>query len=151
MSADTPGGRSWGRSLLAVAVGFMAGAALSFATDFALGLAGVLPPIVSGAWTSPQLLLAAAYRGGYSIFGCFLAARLAPDRPMRHALVLGWIGLALNLAGTVAIRGRGPAWYPISGVVLALPYAWIGGKWREMQIRNSGREPAGMGSGVTNS
>jgi hypothetical protein len=39
------------------------------------------------------------------------AARLAPDRPMGHALVLGGIGMLLATAGAVVMRDAGPAWH----------------------------------------
>src|SRR5262245_64129381 len=38
-------------------------------------------------------LLATLYRSLYGIAGSYVAARLAPDRPMHHALVVGAIGL----------------------------------------------------------
>jgi hypothetical protein len=40
--------------------------------------------------------------------GSYLAARLAPDRPMQHALVLGAVGLALSIAGAVGTWNAGP-------------------------------------------
>jgi hypothetical protein len=49
------------------------------------------------------LLLASAYRGIYSILGCYLTARLAPHHPMHHALILGAIGVVLSTAGTIAM------------------------------------------------
>ena len=78
--------------------------------------------------------LATAYRIAYGIAGCWLAARLAPDRPMWHALALGWLGVVLSTFGTVATWNLGPAfgpkWYPIALVLTALPSAWVGGKLR---------------------
>jgi hypothetical protein len=49
-------------------------------------------------------------------------------RPVRHALVLGAVGLALATLGGVAMRGVGPAWYPLALVALALPTTWAGAK-----------------------
>jgi hypothetical protein len=48
---------------------------------------------------------------------------------MRHALVLGVIGLVLSLAGAIVTipMNLGPSWYPIALVVTALPCAWLGG------------------------
>jgi len=60
----------------------------------------------------------------------WIAARLAPYAPMRHALALGMIGFVLSLAGAIAaltMADLGPAWYPIALVVTALPCAWLGG------------------------
>ena len=76
-----------------------------------------------------------AYRTVFNIAGCYLTARLAPARPVRHALVLGTIGLVLSIMGALANAQMqlGPAWYPWVLVVLALPCAWLGGKLAEMR------------------
>ena len=79
----------------------------------------------------PLWVLATGYRVVYGVLGGYLAARLAPDRPMRHALALGIAGLALSIAGVAMTRGRGPefgpAWFSIVLVLIALPTAWLGG------------------------
>jgi hypothetical protein len=118
------------RSIRAVLAGLIAIIVLSTATDALLRAIGVFPP-----WGRPMsgalFRLAAAYRIAYSVAGCYLAARLAPGRPMRHALVLGAIGLAVSTAGALATWNEGPAfgpkWYPLSLVVTAMPCAWAGG------------------------
>ncbi len=77
--------------------------------------------------------LALAYRIVYGIAGGYLTALLAPDRGVKHAVVLGVIGFVLSLAGTVATWNRGPEfgpkWYPLSLMVIAIPTAWLGGKF----------------------
>jgi hypothetical protein len=77
-------------------------------------------------------LLATAYRIVISVAGCYITARLAPDRPMRHALALGVVGVVASAAGAVATWNRGPAfgphWYPLALIALAMPCAWLGGK-----------------------
>ena len=60
--------------------------------------------------------------------------RLAPDRPMGHALALGAAGFIACLAGAVAMWGVGPNWYPVAPIVLALPSAWAGGQLRVRQL-----------------
>lgn len=74
-------------------------------------------------------LLALAYRCVYGVAGAYLTARLAPYAPMRHALILGGIGVAISLAGAVAAIqiNLGPAWYPILLVLVTLPCSWLGG------------------------
>jgi hypothetical protein len=78
------------------------------------------------------LVLATAYRTVYSIAGCYLAARLAPNRPIRHALALGVVGLIVSTAGAITTWNGGPAygpkWYPLALIALAMPGAWAGGK-----------------------
>jgi hypothetical protein len=87
-------------------------------------------------------LLAAAYRTVYGVAGAYLTARLAPDRPMRHALILGAVGVVLCLAATLGTWNRGPAfgphWYPLSLVAVALPCSWAGARLLEMRARARG-------------
>jgi hypothetical protein len=126
------------RSIGAVVAGLLAVIILSLGTDVVLHATKVFPP-----WgermTDALFVLATAYRCIYAVVGSYIAARLAPDRPMKHALVLGFIGLALSIVGLVATWNAGPElgprWYPIALVVTALPCAWLGGKLCVMQLR----------------
>ena len=98
-------------------------------TDAILESLGVLPKghLNVGAGL---ILFVICYRFILSIAGCYLTARLAPNNPMKHALILGSIGVVLSAAGAIATAGMnlGPAWYAWSLVVTALPAAWIGGR-----------------------
>jgi len=119
------------RSIKAVVAGLVVIFILSLGTDELLHVAGVFPP-----WgqTMSDALFAVAtmYRVVYSVFGCYVTARLAPDRPMQHAMWLGVIGLLLSTVGAVGTWNRGPEfgpkWYALLLIVVALPCAWIGGK-----------------------
>ena len=127
------------RSIGAVVAGFFATFALSVGTDAVLHAAGVFPAF--GQPMSDLLfVLATVYRTIYTVAGGYITARLAPDRPMRHAMVLGAIGVAAATAGTVATWGRGPEfgpkWYPISLVVLALPSIWVGARLWARNVRS---------------
>ena len=66
-----------------------------------------------------------------------LTARLAPGKPLKHALILGYLGVALGLVGVIATwnKGLGPHWYPIALVVLAVPQSWVGGKLYEARAQ----------------
>src|SRR5262245_40234249 len=118
------------RSVGAVLAGFVVIAVVSIATDVGLHAAGVYPPF-GQPMSDALFLLATAYRVLYGVLGCYVAARLAPDRPMRHALALGIVGTGLGVAGAAASWGRGPefgpAWYALAIVAIALPCAWLGG------------------------
>ena len=116
------------RSVLAVFAGLVAVVALSLGTDEGLIAAGIFPSFDKpNAFTTGMLLAATAYRSAYAVLGSFIAARLAPSRPMTHALALGVLGFGLATAGAVMMQGVGPAWYPIALVATALPCAWLGG------------------------
>ena len=117
------------RSVGAVLAGLVAVFVLSLGTDQVFHSLGVYPP-----WGEPMRdvglnLLALSYRLVYGVFGPYLAARLAPRSPMRHALVLGGIGLVLSTLGAIAAARAdlGPLWYPIALALSALPGAWLGG------------------------
>jgi hypothetical protein len=128
--------RRWLRTVLAIFAGFVVVVVLSIGTDAILHALKIYPTLGQG--MSDQLfLLATAYRTLYGIIGSYVTARLAPDRPMWHAMVGGVIGLILSIVGAVATwkhTEMGPHWYPLALVVTALPSAWLGGKIRETQI-----------------
>jgi hypothetical protein len=121
------------RSILAVVAGFLFIGTLAFGTGAALTAAGLFPA-AGAALTTGQVLLEAAYVAVFAIAGCWLAAFLAPDRPMRHALILGVLGLAFNVIGVVTTWGQRPLWAVVVNLALVMPYAWIGGRLRERQL-----------------
>src|SRR6266536_3349905 len=95
------------RSVGAVLAGALIGILLSIGTDAALHAAGILPPPgqrMSGA----LFLLATVYRNIYGVAGSYITARLAPSRPMTHAIVLGVLGLVANIVGTVVTWNKVP-------------------------------------------
>jgi hypothetical protein len=115
----------------AVLGGFFAVFALSTVTDIVLHATGVFPPW-GQAMSDGLFLLATAYRVVYTVAGGYITARLAPERPMAHVLVLGGIGLAVSLVAVVLTWDLGPEfgprWYPLALVVTSLPSVWAGGK-----------------------
>jgi hypothetical protein len=125
------------KSIGAVLAGAVVGVVLSVGTDEALRAAGIFTPL-GLPMSDALLLLATVYRTVYGVLGSYVTARLAPHRPMMHALILGAIGLAASIAGVVVAWNRvaefGPHWYPLALVVLAMPQSWLGGKLRVMQL-----------------
>lgn len=123
-----PPRRLW-RSTGAVLLGLIAVIVLSLGTDQLLHVLDVYPPWGQPMFEPGLLLLALAYRCVYGVAGSYVAAGLAPRNPMRHALALGVVGLALSTAGAIATipMNLGPAWYPLALVLTALPCAWLGG------------------------
>ena len=121
------------QSVGALLAGIIVMLGFSIATDLALSSAGYIPALGQPLLDSGILFLAAAYRGLYAILGGYVTARLAPYRPLHHALVLGGVGVALNLLGTVVMWEKGPLWYSLSGLIQAMPYAWGGATLRARQ------------------
>ena len=117
------------RRIAAVVSGFLVLAILSTATDALLHATGVFPP-VGQPMASSLFLLATAYRIIFGVLGSYVTARLAPYRPMQHALILGVVGVVLSTAGAVAMWDAGPAWYSLAIIAIALPCAWAGAKLR---------------------
>ncbi len=125
------------RSILAVVTGLLVIIVVTTLVDIVLHATGVFPPIDQPI-TDRLALLAVSYRIVISVAGAYLTARLAPDKPMKHALILGVVGTVLGLVGAAATwnRGLGPRWYPLSLAVLAIPQCWVGGK---LYVMRSGK------------
>src|SRR2546426_12472211 len=99
--------RRIGRSIGAVLAGMLAGIILTLGTDIVLHAIGVFPPWgQSMVGFDGPLLLATVYRTVYAVVGSYIIARLAPDRPMQHALVGGVVGLAVSTVGAVVTWNR---------------------------------------------
>ncbi|MBI1797449.1 MAG: hypothetical protein HYR74_10405 [Candidatus Eisenbacteria bacterium] len=124
------------RSIWAVIAGALIIIVVTTLVDAVLHVIGVFPPM-NRPINDALALLATSYRIVISVGGAWLTARLAPDKPMKHALILGLVGVVLGLVGVAATwnLGLGPRWYPISLVVLAIPQCWLGGKLYEMRSR----------------
>lgn len=130
------------RSFIAVFTGFVLIALLSFGTDIALKMA--LPSLfdTNGSTSSVTiLLLTIAYVGLYATLGCYLAARMAPTHPMRHALVLGGLGLLFNTVGAVYTWNSYPVWYHVVSLLLVMAWAWLGGRMRALETATHPSRP----------
>ena len=107
-------------------------------TDAILESLGILP--LGNLFVGAGLILVViGYRAVFSLLGCYLTAMLAPQKPMKHAMVLGVIGFVLSTVGAIvnANMKLGPDWYAWTLAAIALPMAWLGG--RLYQILNSSR------------
>ena len=120
------------RSIFAIVAGFLFIGALAFGADMVVR--SVRPDAFAPDGSTdniPMLIFMLAYVALFAISGCYLAARLAPDRPMRHALILGFLGLIFNIAGTAANWDHAPVWYHVVALLMVMPYAWLGGMLAE--------------------
>ncbi|MGH9933001.1 MAG: hypothetical protein ACREA9_27765 [Pyrinomonadaceae bacterium] len=136
LKTKTP--RRVARRIGAVLAGLLVVVILDVGIDVVLHATGIYPP-----WFQPMRtslwLLAIGYRTFDGLTGGYIVARLAPDRPVLHALALGVIGLVMSTAGVVGTWNKGPEfgpkWYPLTLVAIALPCALAGGLLRARQMR----------------
>ena len=122
------------QSIWAVVAGVLVIIVGTTVVDIVLHATGVFPPM-GRPMNDALALLSTSYRVVISVGGAWLTARLAPEKPMKHAMILGYVGTALGLVGVVVTwnLGLGPKWYAIAIAVLAIPQCWVGGKIYEMQ------------------
>lgn len=122
------------KSIGAILAGLITIIVLSNGTDTILEATGVFTPVEvqreRGFDTPWMVVLAILYRGVYTVVGGYVTAALAPDRPMRHAIILGTVGIVLGVLGAIATWGITPAWFTISLLALGLPCVWLGGRLR---------------------
>ena len=125
------------KSIGAVLAGLIFIVVASYVVDTILEITGIFTPPSAGFHTTWMVVTATLYRTIISIGGCFIAALLAPSRPMLHALVLGFIGLAAGTAAAVVVipMDLSPAWYPIVLAAEAVPCASVGGMLAERRAK----------------
>jgi hypothetical protein len=149
MMSQTENPRQLLRSIGAVLAGLLFIFIVSIGTDVVMHATEIFPPWFQP-MSGPLWMFALAYRCVYAVIGCFITARLAPNRPMKHALLLGIIGTFLSILGVVGSWNAGPEfgpkWYPISLVISSIPCAWIGGKLGERRKGKRGKR--GIDHGV---
>ena len=122
------------RSIGAVVAGFVAVFVLSILTDGALVVTHVFPdPAHPELFSDGQYAVITVYTALYSVAGAWLTARLAPSRPIVHALVLGVLGALASTLGAIANwdKAAGHEWYPIALIVIAIPACWLGGRLQQ--------------------
>src|SRR2546422_1193492 len=121
--------RRLGRSVAALAFGFVAVVVLSLGTDELLHLLKVYPPWSQPMYDTGLCLLALSYRIVYTVLGSYIAARYAPHAPMGHALILGAVGTVVGTAGAVCYHPQhlGAARGPLADSATSLPGGRVGG------------------------
>jgi len=128
--------RQLGRSVWAVVAGFIVVVVLSLVTDAVMHLLHIFPPLGQG-MSDGLFAWATIYRTVYAILGSYITARLAPSRPMGHAMIGAVVGTIVGTVGAVVTWNKtelGPHRYPLALIATGFPCAWIGAKIREMQI-----------------
>lgn len=132
------------KSIGAVVAGVLFIIVVTTLVDIVLHIVGFFPPM-DQPLDDAHALVATLYRIVISVAGAWLTARLAPARPMMHALILGGIGVVLGLVGVVLTwdKGLGPRWYPVALTVLSIPQCWAGGRLYGMRGRPASGAQAG--------
>jgi hypothetical protein len=119
------------RSTLAGLAGIATAVVPTLAADAIAYRAGLYPPAGQPIGDLP-FVAATAYRVLFGVAGGYVTARLAPNHPMAHSMILGAIGLLVAIVGALATWNRGPEfgphWYPVALVILSLPQSWAGAK-----------------------
>ncbi len=133
-------------SIFAVLVGFIVIFILSLGTDTILENAGIFPSIAEQQKYSFNILwmdlLALFYRVVYTILGGYITAKLAPNKPMRHVIILGVFGTVVAIVGNIvgsmipATKDVLPLWFMVALVLMQYPGVWIGGKLAIKQIKS---------------
>ena len=118
-----------GKSVWAVVAGILFAVILTTLVDLAFHAAGVYPPMPEPL-DNNGALLATSYRVVIGIVGAWITARLAPSKPMKHALVAGGIGALVALIGAAVTwnKNLGPHWYALLLAALSLPQSWVGAR-----------------------
>lgn len=117
------------KSIGAVLAGLIFIGVTHSAIDAILETMGILPK--GNLYVStPLIWFVIFYRALFSLFGCYLTAKLAPKNPTMHSLILGGIGTVLSATGAIvtADMNLGPAWYAWTLAIIALPVAWLASK-----------------------
>ena len=127
------------RSILAVVAGYLFIGVLSSVLGMA-AIAAFPDAFTPQGYTDrlSMLLLTIVYVAIVAIAGCWLTARLAPRNPMKHALILGVLGVVTQAAMWSLGPKQAPTWFYLVSILLVMPYAWIGGRIREKQLERGG-------------
>jgi hypothetical protein len=121
------------KSIGVILLAFMISALLSVLTDFLLEAIGVLPHPKDGLFITWAILLVLFYRGVYTILAGFIVAKLAPGKPMLHAMILGSIGIIITVAATnsPSLADKAPLWYGYTLAAITIPCLWLGVKMKQ--------------------
>ncbi len=129
------------KSIGAVLAGFITIGILSGVASAILVSTGVFPngklPLHGSLLVIISIL---AYQAVFYVVGCFVAARLAPSKPVRHVLVLGGVGAVLNLLSGLGLSMREGAvffWFYLALAILSLSVAWLSGKLLDVSTLRS--------------
>ena len=116
------------KSIGVILLAFVVNAMLSVLTDFLLESIGILPDPGKGLFETWAIILVLFYRGVYTVFAGFIAARYAPVRPMLHAMIVGSIGIVITIiaVSSPSFAEKAPLWFGYTLVAITIPCLWLG-------------------------
>lgn len=121
----------------AIAAGWLVDLSLS------LVFGGLLAAVAGGEGAPPEevarrlngstaLVLTSLFIGlSFTGIGGYVAAMLAKERHIEHAMGVGLLSLGFGLTFLVAGPGESPGWVTALGLALSLPFAAFGGWFRK--------------------
>ncbi len=116
------------KSTGAIISGFALGAILSVGTDILLDRLGIISMENFKQNSTTIILMIITYRFIFNVAGCYLTAKLAPNNPMKHCIIIGAIGTILSITASFAMWDKAVPFYNIAVIIISLPSAWLGGK-----------------------
>ena len=123
------------RSIAAVLAGLCSIFVVLLAVD------AMVPILFPDAFSGPEgggaasvLLLTTTYIAASTVLGGYITARVAPNRPTGHALILGVLVLGLAAAGTALAWASAPVWHHALTLAFVLPFVWLGGYLRTRRL-----------------
>jgi hypothetical protein len=125
------------KSIGAMLAGIIAGAIPAVAMDSILEKAGIMETDPFDANPTGLIMGVLLYRLIFNVTGSYVTARLAPKHPMRHAMILGILGLVIGTIGTIVMWDVPPHWYSIGVALISVPCAWTGAKLAEIKFKSS--------------
>ena len=116
------------KNLWALFLGFLITVIPTLITDFIMVKTGFMKNNPFSDNPSWIIVFVIVYRCIFSVLGSYYTAKFAAMRPLRLAMIGGFIGLIVNIIGLITHWDIPPHWYGISLAAVALPCAWTGGK-----------------------
>jgi hypothetical protein len=119
----------------ALLAGFLIAVIPTIITDMVMEKTGFMKTKPFDANPVWLIIIVILYRCIYNTIGSYFTAKFAPGRPLRLAMIGGFIGLVVTIIGLIVMWDVPPHWYPIALAILALPCAWIGGTFYESKTK----------------
>jgi len=116
------------KSIGVILLSFVVITLLSMLTDYLFESIGVLPNPQKGLFETWAILLVLFYRGVYTIFAGFIVAKLALNKPLLHAIILGIIVTLITVmaASSPSFAEKAPLWFGFTLAAITIPCLWLG-------------------------